>query len=230
MLTPNDRITFENETVEARTRQAYHDLSRWIRWFASISQIPGHWCMNRDDLTGECYYVLAKVSGTYSQKPYPEFIILAKASMRNAVRSLRYKLGVTHRKAEINALSLNTLVADSHNGEEKLELGDIINLNNCMDTLTDSITSVGIDPAIYVEAAERFLDMAEKLSILDLEVLDAILGNDTRASLQIQLAVARKNFVYSNPSITITPALIARALGYPLDVVEASFQRIKAML
>lgn len=227
-LPGKEQLTFENVTVDARTQQAYHDLSRWIRWLASSSQIPGHWYMNADDITAELYFVLYKVAGVYANKPYDEFIILAKSSMRNAISSMRYHVGVTHRKAELTAIRFED--ASNLGEEDGATYADHISVESCMDTISQSTGVMGLDPAIYVEAAERFLDKAEQLSSIDLEVLDALLGNDTRLSLHIRLMTMRRNFVYQNPTLAITPALVARALDYPTETIRASFERIRSML
>jgi hypothetical protein len=215
----------EQQLCDERICQAYADLHRWIRWLASTQQIKDNWYMSADDICGEAYFILIKVARVYLHKPYPEFKILVKASIRNYCGSMRYRIALTHRKVELQSLSL-----DSSYDETDSELGDTI--STAYDAFSDNLCTMGINPEHYAEAAENLLEIADKLNSLDLAVLDAILGFDERVGTQVRLSAARKSFVYAkkgNSTITITPLIVARALNESLEAVEESFARLKGM-
>lgn len=216
----------EQKLCDERIVQAYNDLHRWIRWLASTQQIYGNWYMAADDICGEAYWILIKVSRVYLHKPYNEFKVLCKASIHNAISSMRYRIALTHRKAELMSLSLDEPYGDS----DDTMLADFI--SHSAEGMSDNAYALGMNPEHYVQAAEEYLEIAETLSNLDIAVLDACLGFDERVGTQIKLVSTRKQFVYaknSSASITITPLIVARALNEPLEAVEESFQRLRGL-
>lgn len=214
----------EEKLCNERITQIYDDLHRWIRWLASSLQIQGHWCMSADDIVSEAYWVLVKVTRVYLHKPYAEFKVLCKASIHNAVRSLRYKMAITHRKHELSALSLDEPMFDD------ASFGSILaDYVLTADGVSDCSTAFGMNPEHYVIWAETYLDIVEQLSDFDILVLDACLGFDERVIPYIKLSATRKSFVFSNPTVTITPLIVARALNQSLEAVEESFERLKGL-
>lgn len=210
----------EQVLCNQRIAEAYADLHRWIRWLASTLQINGHWYMSADDMAAEGYWVLCKVARVYLHKPYPEFKVLCKTSIHNAIKTMRYRTSVTHRKTEMTALSLDAPIEDG------TCLADFV---LSADGMSDAAYECGMNPEHYVLWAESYLDLVDSLSDFDITVLDACLGFDDRVLVQVKLSAARKSFVYANTSVTITPLIVARALNQPLEAVEESFERLRGL-
>lgn len=221
-------------TAEAQERaeRTYEDLYRWIRKVASAKQIAFHWAMSGDDIICESYFVICKVSKVYLAKPYPEHLILCKASIHNWIGSMRYRYCLTHRGTELKALPLDSSYMPSEygTGQEQETFGDMLDLSHITNAFCDDAFARGMSPEHYVETAEKYLEISSKLSKLDLAVLNALLGDDERVLAQVKLSAARKTFVYNNPTVVITPLIIARAMGESETVVAQSFKRIRSML
>lgn len=204
----------------AIAERLYEDLYRWLRWLASTEQIPGNWLLNADDIVGECGFVVVKIARSYMDKPYEEALIVCKASAHNAIGALKHKICISHRKAEFDALSLDQPMPDSDD-----VFGDIVG------HVEEAFGSgYSISPENFVEAVEEFLDKIDDLSSLDLRVLSALLGYDEATGRQVRLSVARRSFVYKEAPVTITPLIVARALGESIEAVEESFERIRSVL
>lgn len=202
-------------------QRLYHDLSRWVRYIASISQSPGHWLLDIDDITAEGYLVLWKIASAYHAKPYSEIKLLAKASVRNMVKTLYYQ----------NARRLTVLSLDGPSPTNvKVMLGDTLSPDNVDDYFNESAPSQYIDPQYYVEAVERLAMLMEQLEPLDKRVLSILLGEDESAAPFVRMAFTRRNFVYTNPTCTISPNLVARLLGVRYGEVVASYGRIRSLL
>lgn len=201
-------------------QRLYHDLSRWIRYLASVSQIPGHWLLDIEDITAEGYLVLWKVVVRYQDKPYDELKLLAKMSVRNMVKTLHVK--------SARGMSILSLQGPAANTGEML--GDALAPENVSDHFNDSAPYQFIDPQYYVEAVDRMAAMMEQLEPLDVRVLSILLGEDESAGPFIRMAFARRNFVYSNPTCVISPNLVARILGVRYGEVMESYARIRSLL
>lgn len=203
-------------------QRLYHDLARWVRYLASVSQISGHWLLDIEDITAEGYLVLYKVALSYQHKPYTELKLLAKMSVRNMIKTLYVRNAKT---LSYQVVSLQGPTADG--GEI---LGDTLNPDSIRNHFNDSAHYQLIDPQYYAEAVERMAAMMEHLEPIDRRVLSILLGEDEYAAPFIRMAFARRNFVYSNPTCIISPNLVARILGVKYKEVMASYSRIRSLL
>ena len=77
--------------------------------------------------------------------------------------------------------------------------------------------------------AEAVDEGLSRLSEFDKRVIDCILGGNERMPLYIDITRKRKNWIYQDPTIVITPLIVARALCVDVcDVIEA-FDRLKVV-
>jgi len=223
----------KKKTFEEREHQAYHDLAKFIYWYANHNEVKGHWLLNKEDLAAELFYVLAKVLPIYADKPYDEFLTLARTSMNNAVATLKYKALLTHRKLQYDSASLDE-IQDMQDDDATDSAGYVAFAdkfgNSTMSSMSDYASYETIDPAIYLQRAEELKTLLAQLSEFDKRVVNAVLGNNDRVRLYIDIQRKRKDWVYANPSvITITPYIVARALNEDVKAVKLAYKRIQKL-
>lgn len=213
-----------------RETHAYHDLAKFVAMIARNAANPNHWALNEEDLTAEMYLVLAKLLPRYLEKPYEEFLLITRTSMANAVKGLVYKYTLSHRRSELTAYSLNwpssiSLQVDMETGDV---LGDSVGPGQVRVVFGSS--GIWLSPETYVEQAEVLESKIRQLCEFDQEVLKAVLGYNERVAMYIELQRKRKNFVYLDPTISISSQVVARALCVTIGEVEQAYERIKGVL
>lgn len=193
--------------------RAYRDLINFVHWIAHIHAQEGHWLFNFQDLEAELLLAVARCMHKYlDTKPYDEFLVISRAAIRNSLGALKYKAFLTHRRMEATNLDLDAPV-----GDEEETLGDVLPADTG-------------DPEQYVMSAELVAEVAGKLDELQLRVLDALLGGNDRVMMYLILYRRRLNWVWANPTITITPEIVADALCESVESVRAAYEAIQVTL
>lgn len=201
--------------TEELERKAYRDLIRYVRWLGRVYGVRGHWMLNPDDLMGEALFTLAKCINKYIKtKSYNEFLALARVSMLNTTKTLIYKATLTHRNAEMYMVGLDDPLHSSEDGDF---------------TVGDQIPG-GVEPETYFDSMQRVEALMSKLGSDAIQVLNAILGGEPRVATWIGMQRDRRNFVFKDPTITISPYIVSRALLMPEDEVSAAYTEIRRCL
>lgn len=225
----NDNVV--DPKVDALTQRAYHDLVKFIHWMGLRYGVKGHWRMNKDDLVAEAFFVLCKVAHTYPDIPYEEFLVVARTSISNMIITLGNSTTQSHRKAELEMYSLDErLGRDGHSSDSVIFVEKYCSGANGDYAFSDDLHSKSLDPAYYVDWAQRFKTFYDGLDELDRQVLDAYLGNNDNLLPHLQLAIDRRKFVYDNAKIKITPLIVARTLCVEVKTVEKSVKRLQKMV
>lgn len=221
--------------AEQRLSNAATELARWINNAAYKRHIENHWCLNQEELVAEAYVKLATITEQYMGKPYPDFIKLAKVAIWKHFGTLLYKSTLTSRKTELHNKSLEQDMREGEFAEEGY-LKPSTNYyaspdgSSCISTMSDRFDEYGLSPERLLDAKERLEAILDELNELDRSVLLALLGCNERLPDFLDLARQRKQFVYKDGCIIITPLLVSRALCMDVDIVQESFQRIKSKL
>jgi len=192
-------------------RRIYRDMFKYIRFLVSINRVQGHWTLNEEDLTSECFLALARCYRKYgcrlsSTITYNQFLAVVKTSIKNAIATLKYKAFlVTGRKKEFEGVSLD----DEEAGIE---------------------IEGGPNPEAVYDSTERVNELVCQLSTFEVRVLNAALGGDERVRMYLQTSADRRSWVFRDPTISITPLVVARALCEPVSWVEGAYKRIGELL
>ncbi len=190
-------------------QRLYDELSGFIGFMARRYALLDHWLMGEDDLTGECYLALTRVMRKYEDKSFSELKTISKTSVRNAIKTMQAKALGTGRVREIGALSIDEPTQED--GEH----------------LEATLPGSSPDPANWAESSEWVAALLPKLSLLERQVVDALLGGAVRVRMYLELNSDRRSWLYKDPTITITPLVVARALCEDLKDVEKAYAGIK---
>ena len=204
------------ETRQERTEMAYHDLVRFVHWLAYRYQVVGNWTLNYHDLVAEGFLVISKMSNLYYQKPYNEQIAMTRTAIQNHYNTLHKRVLKTYRQYDSPSDDTDYEVEYFIPGQGK----------NWSDGSNEGAT----DPAILYDQIEKYREVAAKFTDFDKEVFDCIFGNNERVPMYLELARARRNWVFNDPKIRITPHIIARALNVDPKAVLASYERMRPAL
>lgn len=182
-------------------QQAYRDLVRYAKWLSSMNYVKDHWMLNFDDLMAEALLALARCIEKYlDDRDYNEFLMIARTSMFNAIKTAKYKALMTYRKMELHAPSLD---------DENYDVEG------------------GVDPAVYYDSTERILQLMNQLSSGAYKVLNALLGGDPRVGMHIELQRMRRNNVFKDPTISLTVRVLSHALCMKEIEVKSAMQEIR---
>jgi hypothetical protein len=207
---------------EDRLLQAYKDLINYIHWLAGRTQIQNHWAMSTDDIEAELLLNLTKITIVYDEKPYDEFLLLARTSLHNRVKSLLYRHTVTQRKNELYSHGLGFDHEQFEADDDRLSGSKMI--PSCV--MSEALVWEQRDPDEIMAAVSKLDAFIENLSEFDKEVLDALLGGNERLGMYLDLHRLRKDWVFKEPIVVISPHLVARALCVNVKEVERSYSRI----
>ena len=204
-------VQLSEASTDERERKLYLDLVKYVRFLVGVYGVRDHWMLNPDDLTGDCYLALARCWRRYSGRldstlTYDALLAVCKTSIKNRIRTLLYKAFlVPGRKAEYQGDSLD----DDEAGIE--------------------IEAEGVDPSKLYDSAERVAALVERLSAMQLRVLDAVLGGNERVQMYIRASSNRRTWVHKSPMVSITPLVVARALCEDVGTIEAEFRSIRSI-
>lgn len=211
----NSRVL--DPALDERCSQAYHDLAGFVHWLANNYKVHGSWVMNFDDLVAEGYLTIVRLAQMYLTKPYNEFLTIVRVAITNWYRTLRGKSFLTFRKFDHYLIDLDGL-----DGRRRDWPG-----NGLVIGMTDDANRLGSNPAELFEMAEQVDAALSELSEFDRQVVDCITGGNERVALYIDLVRQRKHWVFDDPTITVTPHIVAMALCVDDQEILASYKRIK---
>ena len=194
---------------KGKEEKLYNAMSGFIGFMSRRYKLTDHWLMGEDDLAGESYLALARVMQKYGDKPLSELKTISKTSVRNAIKTMQAKTFGTGRVREINALSIDEPVAED--GEH----------------LEAVIAGTSPDPANWYESVEWVVALLPKLNHLERRVVDALLCGTERVRMYLQLSSDRRSWLYRDPTITITPLIVARALCEDIEDIETAYDGIR---
>lgn len=201
--------------------QAYKDLLNYIHWLAGRTQIHNHWAMSADDIEAELLITLTKACIRYVDKPYDDLMRLLRASLYNQTKRLLYTHTITGRKNELYALSLDA--------DDEYDDDNVLMLNAVADALSEELYSNNRNPEFMYQEIERLQEIIEQLDEFDKTVLDALLGGNDRVGMYLDLTRLRKDWVFKQPTISVNPQIVARALCESVSSVEESYNRIGSL-
>lgn len=212
----------KQQLIEQRYSDTYHDLVRYVQWQARRYAVRTHWALDVDDLVAEGFLVLTKLVPKYIDKPYNEFLVIAKSSIVNWYRTLFSQLNAQKRSGDWNILSVEWTFEAEADGKEFQEVyPETV-------ALSQDANYINADPAMIAEHSTEFADRVASMSKFDQQVLGCLNGDNPRVDMYLDLARSRRTANYTNPTITVTPLIISRALCVEVTEVTESLSRIKS--
>jgi len=194
---------------------AYKALIRFVHWKCWRSCVPDHWALDREDLEAECLMALAKCIDKYlDDKPFDEFLIIARRAITNAILDARAKIYGTSRRMELTNLSLDYVAHVEDAWEE---------------TLADCIPG-GVEPDAVYESAECMAEILTQLDSDETQVFNALLGGEPRMDGVLNAVRLRRSSVFMDPNITITPHMISVATTVDDAKVNIALSRLAELL
>lgn len=181
----------------------YTHLNRYIKWLSYRHANMHNVMLQPDELEGELLFELVKGWMYYQQKGLssPDLLKVIKRMLTNRIAELKYRFYCTHRHAELGAVELDSLV----------------------DSLGDST----MDPESRFDSSSRVHAFMNYLTPFELSLVLYLLQPDRRLGQQIKLLGYRKTFVYKQPTITLGPDMVAKALHFDVQVVRSAWRAVK---
>lgn len=204
------------DEVEQKELRAYRDLVRYIHYMAWYYGTPGHWMLDPEDMEAEGLMALTRCMKKYLLgKPYAEFLVLAKASVFHALKTLKYKAALTYRKDQMYELHLQDVDDDEQGGRSPYG------------RISEEEVPGGPDPSDLFDSQERLAALVNAADDLQLRVLEALLGGNDRMRAYFQLHRARRNWIYKDPVMEYTPLVIARTLCESEERVKGALVQLR---
>lgn len=188
---------------EEEASELYKDLVRFVHWVAGRKGVRGHWMIDPEDLEGESWLAVARCIAKYPDKSMDELKIICRSSITNAVSTALYKSIYTHRRSEMFPISLDD--------PDMIEVGGTFDLE------------------ALVESSERIADIVKRLTPLEIKIVLALLGENERVMMYLEKSRQRCNWVFANPTITVSPLIVARALCEPVEDVRIAYDHIACL-
>lgn len=185
------------------------DLGK-LMW-AMVWDVANHdrWALAPDEVHAELCLEMVKVVNRYSVKPYDELKRLCVTCMRNRVHDLATAYYLTNRKAEAKSVSLDAGFEDD--GTDN-------------DNHVGVYESIQAAPDILFDLDEYTEGMSDDAKALIKEVLNP----SERTMYFLQLVEQRKRFTSPKGfwTITITPAVMARSMGWSWDRLRMAWDEV----
>jgi len=177
----------------------YEHLNRYIKWLSYRNANASNVLLQADEIEGELLYEMVKGWVYYQHRGLnnDELLKVIKRMLANRIGELKYRFYHTHRHVELGMVDLDDLaelVADSG----------------------DSISSV-------TESKERVHAYFECLTPFEREIAVQLVQPDARVGQQLELMGHRKSFVHRQPTVTINPYVLARALHYGVEAIKTGW-------
>ena len=189
------------------------DLANDQRWMLEVEEIHAELCLE-----------LVKIVNNprYQGKEYIDMKRIAVVSMRNRVRDLASVCYGTHRKAEARSVSLDA--ATDGDGSDGAEENEERTYSDSVFSYNDAVGSQYFD-----------FDMKEFLIILSedaRQLVCEVMNPTERTIFFLRLSIARKKHVHPKGlwTVTLTPVIMGRSLGWSKNRVEAAWKEVKIAL
>lgn len=204
---------------EDSKRQAYKALIRLIHWKVHRAYEPDHWALNFEDLEAECLLALSRCIDKYLDRvPFDEFLKLARTAIGRAIKDVQTMVYGTHRRAERNILSLQ----DTPPGAGEYEYDDGV--------LLEDVIPGGVRPDDVYDAMEYVSMLADQLEPDEAMVLAALLGYEPRMPSVLEAVRLRREAVFKDANIRMTPHILSVATTVPKPDVNSALRRLDELL
>jgi hypothetical protein len=200
-----------------KRRQAYKALIRFIHWKVHRAYEPSHWALSFEDLEAECLLALSRCMDKYLDTvPFDEFLYLARTAIHRAITDVKAMVYGTHRVQELSNRSLQEEVG--------WDDGDGLLLEDVVPGLNEW------EPEWVYDSAECVSDLAAQLEPDELKVFAALLGHEPRMMGVLNAVRLRRDSVFKDPNVRLTPHILAVATATSDATVERSLKRLSELL
>jgi hypothetical protein len=201
----------------------YDEIAKFIRYLASRYAGSYQILMEYDELIAELNLEFVKGIQAYGNRPMGELKAILRRMMDNRIAELRYRYYRTHRRAEVEIISLEMEVGG----------GDVSHISQLVQTNTDEGTPVeeliegNPDSSYLYDSKERVAATRALLSPNTVKVFDAIVYGNKQLAAVMHLSCQRSAVIFKSANVKLKPWHVADALCMEEREVKAAFREIK---